>query len=90
VGMQFGWGNNDLSQKYGTQFTVVTATGKGFKTTIGNRASYAPFLSGAKQAAFMAAKGWRKLFDVAEKKTPKLTEILQAYINRAITKLGLR
>lgn len=77
------------SENYGKRFTTKTEAGYGFRTTIGNSAKYAGYLAGDDQAGAMAKIGWRKLYDVAESKMGKLTDILQAYINRIIRKLGL-
>ena len=85
-GTQYKRGNNGKSERYGTQFTTNQV---GTVTYIGNRASYAPYLGGEKQAQVMKNIGWRKLLDVAKEKLPKIKAIYQAWINRAIKRLGL-
>lgn len=77
------------SERYGTNFTTETVVGNGFQTTIGNKVSYSPYLGGDNQAGVMGRIGWRKLYDVAVEKIDKLTDILQAYIDRAIELLHL-
>jgi hypothetical protein len=37
----------------------------------------------------MAGIGWRKLIDVAREKLPQIKAIYQAWINQAISRLGL-
>jgi|SRR3972149_4052842 len=86
-GTQTKKGNKFNSERYGTLFTIKPFGKLG--TLIGNRASYAPFLGGARQARAMAAKGWRKLSDVATEKIPAITKIFQKRIDYLIKKLGL-
>ena len=73
------------SQRLGTQWTVQHDR---LSTTIGNRTTYAPFVHGDKQARFHAARGWRKLKDVAEEKRAELTGIFQRWIDKALADLG--
>ena len=87
VGTQTASGNLFNSERYGSQFYVQQKTP--FTTTIGNRASYAEYLGGDKQAKAMARKGWVKLYDAANKKMPQIVEIFQSRIDRLIKKLGL-
>lgn len=75
---------NDLkSERLGTQWYVV-ADYSSMQTVVGNRASYAPYVHGDEQAHRMAAKGWRRLFEVAQEKIAQITEIYQAWIDRII------
>ena len=69
------------SERLGTQFYVKRGR---LDTTIGNRASYAPFVVGDKQARFHKARGWRTLWDVANEKIPEITRIFQQWINQTI------
>jgi len=85
-GTQYKRGNDGRSERYGTQFTTNQV---GTVTYIGNRASYAPYLGGEKQSTVSAIHGWRRLLDVAKEKLPQITKIYQAWINRAIKRLGL-
>jgi hypothetical protein len=80
--------NDNKSEKYGTQFYTKPSPAA-FQVTIGNRASYAPFLAGNEQAKAMAKHGWRKLIDVANEKTKKITKIYQDWIDRLIKIHGL-
>jgi len=85
-GMQYASHNSMSSEKYKEKWTTKSA---GYRTTIGNSASYAPYLAGEQQAGKMAEKGWRKLLDVATEKIPQITKIYQAWVDRALRKAGL-
>jgi len=87
-GTQTAHGNLNNSERLGTQFYIDSNVG-GFKTEIGNRASYAQYVIGEEQAGNMGIKGWRKLWDVAIEKRDKITDIYQAWINKLIRDLGL-
>jgi len=73
--------NLNNSERYGTQWTV---TNQPYTTTVSNRASYAPYLAGSRQALAMARIGWRKLHDVAAEKRDVIRGIYVAWVNRAI------
>ncbi len=86
-GTHYARGNDKRSERLGTQYYVET---QGYVTTIGNRASYAKYVSGDEdQAQAMAAKGWRKLFEVAEEKMGEITRIYEGWVARALKALGL-
>ena len=75
------------SENYGKQFYVKR---EGQSTMIGNRASYAKYLTGKDdQARAMARIGWRKLIDVAKEKVSIIKRIYQAWIDKTIKDLGL-
>jgi hypothetical protein len=87
VGMQYKSSNNMKSEKYGTQFYVKH---EGYGTVVGNRASYARYLTDENdQASHMARLGWRKLIDVAREKIGRITTIYNKWVEYAIDKLGL-
>jgi len=86
-GTQTKTGNKFNSERYGTLWSVKPFGRLG--TLIGNRAKYARFLGGTQQARAMAAKGWKKLSDVASEKLPEISRLYQARINHLIKKLGL-
>ncbi len=86
-GTQYKNRNDGKSERYGTQFYVKS---DGYQAIVGNRASYAQYLTGDKQAGKMADKGWRKLFDVAKEKMPKIQQIYQNWIDRLMQTLGLK
>lgn len=88
VGTQHATYNEGNSERLGTQFTVVPSS-DGFKVTIGNRASYAPYVVGDNQASAMAAIGWVKLEAAALSKLDKIRSIYQAWINKLIADLKL-
>ena len=79
-------GQSPGSERYGTQFYVKT---EGYTTEIGNRASYAWLLGGENQSAYMAARGWRKLVEVAKEKMSQITKVYQAWIDKLIHDLKL-
>ena len=85
-GTQTKSGNRGGSERLGTQFYTDAA---GMNTTIGNRASYADYVVGEGQAHFMAPKGWRKLYEVAQEKTAQIVKVYQAWIDKTIRELGL-
>ena len=85
-GTEYAGHNSGKSEHYGEQFTVKQ---ENFVTYIGNSASYARYLGGNEQARAMAGIGWRKLIDVAREKLPQIKAIYQAWINQAISRLGL-
>ena len=86
VGMQYASFNAGNSERYGAKWNVKT---RGYKTTIGNVASYAPYLAGERQAQSMAKIGWLKLTDAVSKKLPQIRRIYQTWVNRALKKAGL-
>lgn len=68
------------SERYGTQFYVE---GERYGAVIGNRASYARWLTDdAQQSQYMAALGWRKLFDVATEKIDDIKAVYEGWIER--------
>ena len=85
-GTQTAHGNLNNSERLGTQFYTEA---QGYITAIGNRASYAPFVVGEEQARAMGAKGWRRMYDVANEQISNITKVYQAWINKAIKDLGL-
>jgi hypothetical protein len=75
------------SERYGTKYYVKS---EGYTTIIGNSASYARYLTDdADQSRLMAARGWRKLYDVAVEKLPKLTRIYESWIDKMLKELDL-
>ena len=85
-GTQYKSRNTGSSQRYGTQFFVNQ---KGYKTVIGNRATYAPYLGGEEQVKWAKEVGWRKLIDVAREKIGKITKIYEAWIKKLLKDLNL-
>lgn len=80
--------NDKSSQNLGKKF-YVRSTQNGTVVNIGNPVTYAPYVVGDEQSAPMAAKGWRKLVDVANEKITQITEIYQGWIDRIIRINGL-
>ena len=86
-GMIYKNSTKGTSENYGKQFYVKR---EGLSTMIGNRASYAKYLTGQDdQALAMARIGWRKLIDVAKEKIGTIKRIYQAWIDKTIRDLGL-
>jgi hypothetical protein len=76
------WRQVRNSQRYGTNFVVRRIP---YGATIGNRATYAPYLTGAgKQSAAMAKIGWRRLYDVAHSNMPQITNTFQAWADKLL------
>lgn len=75
-----GWKQLYNSERYGTRWYVKRVP---YGAKVGNSASYAPYLTGAKsQAKAMAKIGWRKLVDVANANIGKINAVFQAWIDK--------
>jgi hypothetical protein len=86
-GTQYASYNKGESENLGKQWYVKR---EGYKTRIGNRASYAKYVHGKKlQAKAMERIGWRKLYDVVKEKLPDIQKIYQQMVDRTIRRLGL-
>ena len=81
-----GYRLQPTSERYGTQFYTKA---DGYATEIGNRASYARWLAGDDQAQLSAARGWRRLLDVVQKKLPRIMEIYDGWVAKLIKDLKL-
>jgi len=91
-GMQYKNKNDGRSERYGTQFFVKqNLAAEGAYIRIGNRASYAKWLTDVKlQAKRMGKLGWRKMLEVAQEKVPQAVEIYQAWIDKMLKDAGLQ
>jgi len=87
-GTQYATRNSGNSQRLGTQF-YVDASATSYKTTIGNRASYAGYVVGENQAKAMGRIGWRRMYDVAIEKLEPIRAIYQGWIDKLIKDMGL-
>lgn len=85
-GMQYAKSNSGKSERYGTQYYVKSS---GLDTIVGNRASYAVSVGGEYQHAYHAARGWRKLTDVANDKQGRINEIYNSWISKLLSDIGL-
>jgi hypothetical protein len=86
-GMQYKARNDGRSERYGTRYYVKS---EGYSTIIGNSASYAMYLTDAKlQARHMAARGWRKLAEVAQSKIGRIRTIYQGWVEKLLRDVGL-
>ena len=80
-------GQSPNSERLGTQWHARQTD---LSMTLGNRASYAPYLHGREsQSPYMANRGWRKLWDVAQEKVKDIGKVYQAWVNKTIKDLGL-
>jgi len=87
IGTVLASGPLNNSERYGTKFTGRVI---GWSVFVGNIASYARLLTGKDtQSPRMAARGWRKLHDVAREKIDKIRQIYQRWIDRALRISGL-
>ena len=85
-GTQYLRGNDGRSEKLGTQFfTDYHSNG----LTIGNRASYADWVIGERQARHMAAIGWQPLHVVAQQKLSRIVAIYQKWLDKLVKDAGL-
>jgi hypothetical protein len=87
VGTQYKYGNNMKSEKYGSSWTVES---KSFYTVIGNDTSYGPYLGGDRQSRVMAARGWRKLYDVTMEKMPQIVKIFETWVDKLLVVCKLK
>jgi hypothetical protein len=79
--------NYNDSERYGTQFY---SRNEGAKTFLGNRTSYAQWLTDENlQSKVMANKGWKKLVDVVNDKLNDIREVYNQWVSKAIKDLGL-
>lgn len=86
-GTQNKSGNNHKSERYGTQFYVKR---EGDHAIIGNRASYAKYLTSEdEQSETMAKYGWRKLADVVKEQMPQIKKIFDKWVQKALKEVGL-
>ena len=86
-GTQYASYNKGDSENLGKRWTVKR---EGYKTRIGNSASYAKYVHGDDtQAKAMAGLGWKKLYETFKDKKPQITKIYQQMTDRVIAKLGL-
>jgi hypothetical protein len=79
-------GQSPGSEKYGAQYYAQAV---GYKTEIGNRASYAHWLAGDDQSKYMANRGWRKLKEVVDEKMGNITKVYQAWVDKLLRDVGL-
>ena len=79
-------GTDGKSENLKTKWTVKR---EGYKTKIGNSASYSPWVHGEEQAGVMGRLGWKKLYETFVSKKAKITKIYQQWVDKTIRKLGL-
>lgn len=82
-----GYKQTGTSERLGTQWYIDT--GAVLKTEIGNRASYAEYVHGEKQARAMERIGWRKLYDTARDRVDLIEATYNKFINALLKELGL-
>ena len=92
MGTQYASGNSGTSETLSEQWNVAV---NGYKTVVGNRASYAGWIHGDEQARGMGPnaripKGWRKLTDVAKEKVQEITRIYDLSVADILRKIGLK
>jgi len=86
-GTQLATRNLGNSERYGTQFYVRQ---DGLNTILGNRASYAAYLTDEdKQSSAMARIGWKKLVDVIRSKAHEIKAEYQKWVDYTIRELRL-
>jgi hypothetical protein len=79
--------NDNKSERYGTQFY---SRSEDTKTFIGNRASYAQWLTDEnRQSAVMAGKGWKKFVAVVNDKLQEIAKVYDAWVQKTIKDLDL-
>lgn len=85
-GTQTASGNRGESERLGTRFYVQADQRQ---TVIGNTASYAEPVVGFNQAFAMFVIGWKRLYDVAQQKLPRVTAIFQGWMDKLVRDAGL-
>ena len=87
-GMQYASRNDGRSERYGTQWNVRVQP---MRVILGNRASYAPYLTDEqRQAKAMRRLGWRKLISVIKERMGMIKGVYNAWIGKAIRQAGFR
>lgn len=93
-GTQYKSYNKGESENIGKQWSVRSS---GYGVTIGNRASYAPYVHGTKgvtgnkgQAWNMGLKGWNQIWLVAKRKTAEIARKYDQFISEALRRAGLK
>lgn len=87
-GTQYKYGNNNKSERLGTQWLSIPYGKIGMK--ISNKASYAPYVHGEEtQSGAMAKIGWKKLFSVAKGKTQTIRDVYNKWVDQLLRKHGL-
>lgn len=79
--------NTGSSEKYGSQWYVNT---EDYGVRIGNRASYAKWLTGKEQSTMSSIFKWRKIADVAEEKKPQIKQVFLNWLNKLLHDVGLK
>ena len=88
-GTQYKKRNLGNSERYGTKWTAKPDS-DGYKTEVGNTASYGKYLGDEDlQAQHMAAIGWRKLKEVAEEKWAEIQLRYQKWYEKTFKDVGL-
>lgn len=93
-GMQYASYNTGSSERYGSRYggdggDAWSLSARGYTAKAENTASYAPYVGGQQQAAHMARKGWRKLWDVAREKRETIRNIYDKWVAYTLRKAGL-
>ncbi len=83
-GTQTATRNYQNSERLGTRWVFSRLAG--LRASIGNAASYAPYVHGENQARAMAPKGWRRLMDVADEKRSEIERVINAWFSRLVKK----
>ena len=87
-GTQYADRNDGRSERYGTQWNTRVQP---MRVTLGNRASYAPYLTDEqRQAKVMKVIGWRTLIGVIREKMAMIKGVYNAWIGKAIRQAGFR
>jgi hypothetical protein len=80
--------NTMTSENLGKQW-YVRKNLTSYSVEIGNKASYAQWVHGEKQAVIHGIRGWRKLTDVVQEKMGMITQTYNAWVRHTLQRLGL-
>lgn len=86
-GMQYKYGNDNKSERLGTQWHIDKDKGGAH---VYNRVSYAQYVHGENQASHMAPKGWRKLKEVFAERHEKIRMVFDAWVKKALKETRLK
>lgn len=81
-----GWHGNKSSENLMAKWTFKT-TNRGLTATIGNNASYAPYVQGAdEQTRAMKVIGWKDVGTIAEEEAPRVENFIRGEIQKELNK----
>jgi len=81
-----GTGGNSSSERM-QKLWVITQKGP-WQVSVGNRASYAPYVMGEEQRSYHEAHGWKKLKEIGAEESRKGPRIMEEELEKSIQEHG--